>query len=59
MDKARPIDVLFYGSENEHRNNMLEVFTRLGSEHGLRIEFAMNYSLFGSHLESAVDQSKV
>lgn len=59
MDSNRRIDILFYGNSNEHREAMFAEFTELAQQNNLRIEFMMNYNLFGSHRESLIDQAKV
>lgn len=59
MDASRPIDILFYGNSNEHREALFTEFTSMAKSNNLRIEFKMSYNLFGSHKESLIDQAKV
>jgi hypothetical protein len=59
MDAHRDIDILFYGNSNAHRQAVFTVFTELARIHNLRIEFLMDYDLFGSRRESLIDQAKV
>lgn len=59
LDEMRPIDVLFFGSSNPHRNDVYEKFQRFGEEHDWNIKFFMDYAFFGPEREIAIQQSKV
>ncbi len=58
-DHSRPIDILFYGNTNPHREKVWKMFEKLAQEHHLRIEFHLNYKAFGFIKESLIDQAKV
>ena len=59
LDSMRPIDILFFGSSNPHRNDVYESFQSLAEDHGLNIKFFMDYSFFGHERELAIHQAKV
>ena len=60
VDLSRPIDVLFYGGKNPHREQVKRIIERkLVEEHGLRVVFAMDYNLFGIAREVAIENAKV
>lgn len=59
MDANRRIDILFFGNTNEHREALFSEFSELAKKNNLRVEFMMNYDLFGSHRDNLIDQAKV
>ncbi len=58
-DRSRPIDILFYGSLNPHREKVWKMFEKLAQENNLRIEFHLDYKAFGFVKETLIDQAKV
>jgi len=59
LDDMRPIDLLFFGSSNPHRETMHEKFQQLAKEHNLHIVFFMDYAFFGPERELAIQQAKI
>jgi hypothetical protein len=59
MDANRPIDILFFGNTNRHRQAVYADFLKLGKKHNLNIQFHMTYGLFGSHLDLQINRAKV
>jgi hypothetical protein len=59
LDSMRPIDLLFFGSSNAHRDEVHESFRQAAAQHNLRIAFFMDYDFFGAERELAIQQAKV
>lgn len=57
--KHQPIDILFFGNSNPHRESVRDEFMRAAKEMNWRVEFYMDYSLFGSKRDILIDLSKV
>lgn len=58
-DLSRPIDILFYGYQNPHREKVRKMFEKLAEENDLHIRFYLNYTAFGLVKETLIDQAKV
>ena len=59
LDDMRPIDILFFGSSNAHRDAVYDQFKQLAAEHHIHISFYMDYAFFGAEREVAIQQSKI
>jgi hypothetical protein len=59
LDSSRPIDVLFYGSSNPHREELRKEFQQIAAENNLRVLFRLDYDVFDLVRDSLVEQSKV
>ena len=56
-DELLPIDIIFFGSVNPHRQYVYDGFTQLAYEHGLRVEFHRN--TYGAQRNSLMDSAKI
>jgi hypothetical protein len=59
LDAMRPIDVLFFGSSNPHRDSVHDHFRQLAQENNLNVVFFMDYDFFGNERELAIQQAKI
>ena len=57
--KHQPIDILFFGNSNPHRDRVREEFERMAQIMNWRVEFHTDYTLFGSKRDIMIDLSKV
>lgn len=58
-ESHHPIDILFLGSHNTHRERVKLMFQKLASEEDLRIDFHFQYDGFDFVRENLIDQAKV
>eukprot|EP00968_Pinguiococcus_pyrenoidosus_P017735 scaffold1790_cov257-Pinguiococcus_pyrenoidosus.AAC.30 len=58
-DKARPVDVLFYGAPNHRRARIRNQLQEAAEGKDLRIVFSMRYDLFGERREREIIRAKV
>ena len=59
VDASQPIDILFYGSSNPHRERLKQIFDELAALLDLRVEFHLDYGAFDLERDSLVERSKV
>lgn len=59
IDTSQPIDILFYGSSNPHRERIKLQFDQLAALLDLRVEFHLDYGAFDLERDSLVERSKV
>jgi hypothetical protein len=55
----QPIDILFLGSHNSHREKVHKMFLNLEKEENLKIRFYFQYDAFDFARETLIDQAKV
>ena len=58
-ESHHPIDILFLGSHNSHRERVQRMFQKLASKEDLRIDFHFQYDSFDFVRENLIDQAKV
>lgn len=59
LDAMRPIDILFFGASNPHRDYVHKLFRQLAEEKKLNVKFYFDYAFFGVERELAIQQSKI
>jgi hypothetical protein len=58
-ESYHPIDILFLGSHNAHREKVQRMFQKLAVEEQIRADFYFKYDTFDFVRENLIDQAKV
>jgi hypothetical protein len=59
VNSHQPIDILFLGSHNSHREKVHQMFLKLAEEEELNVGFYFRYDAFDFARETLIDQAKV
>lgn len=59
QDSHQPIDILFLGSYNLHREIIRQKFLQLSRDYNIRVDFHFQYDAFEFARENLIDQAKV